>query len=85
MPPVPYTAAEAIDREFLACRERLVSLAAALDRIQRGQGSADGNTRWEQLRRAVDLLASRDGDRAERMQMHFSLLYDPRWQIADPS
>jgi hypothetical protein len=79
MSTTPSTSA-ALDRDFLALRARLVDLAAGLDRIDRESASSKDDPRWRQLRRAVDVLASSEPNRAERMQMHFSLPYDPAWR-----
>lgn len=73
-------ASQTLDREFLTLRARLIDLAAGFDRIGRGEGSLNEDPRWMQLRRAVDVLASQESSRAERMQMHFSLPYDPAWR-----
>jgi hypothetical protein len=73
---------DTLDREFLTVRARLLELAAAFDRIDRAVGPTRDDPRREQLRRAVDVLASPTPDRAERIQMHFSLPYDPAWQTA---
>ena len=77
---VPRSAAEVIDQDFLGFRAKLIELAATLDRIDRAEGDPSEDPRTEQLRRAIDLLSSRKPDRAERMQLHFSLGYDPKWQ-----
>jgi hypothetical protein len=80
--PASRSATETLDREFLTMRSKLIELAAALDRIDRGQGSPDEDPRWEPLHRAIALLASPEGGRAERIEMLFSLPYDPRWRAA---
>jgi hypothetical protein len=67
------TAAEVLDRDFLAIRCRLIELAAALDRIDRAPGSAMGDPRLAQIRRSLEILAGLSPDRAERVQMEFSL------------
>lgn len=74
------TASETLDREFLTCRARLIDLAAALDRIDRGEGSPEENPRWGQLRRALERLATGEGSRAKAIQMIFSLPYDSDWR-----
>ncbi|NLE37443.1 MAG: hypothetical protein GX621_05395 [Pirellulaceae bacterium] len=73
----PLTAAEMLDREFLTFRAKLVDLAAALDRIDRAEGSVEADPRCGQLRRGLELLASPGDRRAERMQMVFSLPDEP--------
>lgn len=74
-----------LDREFLAIRSRLIDLAAALDRIDRGGGSLTADARVEQIRRSLEILAGGDSTeggsrRAERIALLFSLPYDPNWR-----
>ncbi|MBN1589239.1 MAG: hypothetical protein JW888_06975 [Pirellulales bacterium] len=76
----PCSAAETLDREFLTFRAKLVDLAATLDRIDRGEGTPTADPRYKLLRQGLELLAAQEGDRASRMQMLFSLPYDPRWR-----
>jgi hypothetical protein len=70
-----------LDREFLPLRGKLIEVAAALDRIGRAEGSCD-DLRIDQVWRSLELLAaSREtADRAEQVQMIFSLPYDPQWR-----
>ena len=70
------TAADALDRDFLSIRCRLIELAAALDRIDRADGSAAGDRRLAQIRRSLEILAGLSPNRAERVQMEFSLAKD---------
>ena len=67
------SAPEALDRYFLDVRCALVEVAATLDRIDRGEGTADA-ARLEQLQDAVALLAadSPAPNRSERMLRLFS-------------
>jgi hypothetical protein len=78
--PSPMTAAEVLDREFLAARSRLIDVAAALDRIARSEGTTDDDPRPRQLRRAAEILADTKADKAERLQLLFSLPYQEDWQ-----
>ena len=73
-------ALERLNREFLGIRARLVELAAALDRIERGQGSAAGDPRMEQIGRSLTVLAGSQPDRVAQIQRIFSLAYDPQWK-----
>ena len=68
------TAKETLDRQFLEMRWRCLSLAADLDRIQRGDGSPQTvkDSRLDQFREAVKLLLSDSPNRAEQVQMIFS-------------
>jgi hypothetical protein len=82
----PLPAAKALDAYFLEARAKLLDLAAILDRIDRGSGS-DSGLRDPRLQRIHDALAVLDSDaanRAERIQMIFSLDYDPAWPRPTP-
>ena len=69
--PAETTALKILDEEFLPARCKLIELAAAFDRIDRA-GRAD-DARLEQIRRALEILASAVPNRAEQVQMVFSL------------
>lgn len=73
-------ASEVLDREFLGVRARLIDVAAALDRLDRAEGSAAADPRLQTIRRALEVLAGDAPARAERVQMLFSLPYDEAWQ-----
>lgn len=73
-------AKETLDREFLTIRGRLLDLAAALDRIERAGPEAMDDPRVEKIRQSLDILASTEGARAERIQLAFSLSYEENWQ-----
>ena len=77
--PNPTSAAEALDREFLGIRGRLIELAATLDRIDRSGGPLADDPRRSRIRRALEILMSAAPDRAERAQIEFSLPYDEKW------
>jgi hypothetical protein len=76
---VPTAAAQVLDREFLTIRGKLLEVAAALDRIDRGTGSAASDPRLEKIRDTLAIMA-KGGDRAEHLQMIFSLPYDAKWR-----
>jgi len=76
----PMTARETLDRHFLDMRARLIDLGATLDRIGRAEGSAADDPRITQIHQALEILAAGSNDRAEKLQLLFSLPYDPRWQ-----
>ncbi len=80
--PIATQAADVFEREFLPLRGKLLEVAAALDRIARAEGSAAGDPRMKQLRQGLELLCGADGrtDRAEQIQLIFSLPYDPDWR-----
>jgi hypothetical protein len=74
------TAAETIDREFLTVRARILEIAAALDRVQRGDGYSDSDPRLDRLREGIQILLRPDDDRAEQVQLIFSRPYEDGWQ-----
>lgn len=75
-------AAEVLEREFLVLRGRLLEVAATLDRLDRAGGPPRDDPRADQLRRCLEVLASAGlrTDRAEQIQLIFSLPYDPHWR-----
>ena len=79
--PTTRTAVEVLDRDFLETRHRLLDIAAGLDRIDRADDAAKtrSDPRYLQLEEAVRLLIDGKPDRAERIQMVFSLPYDGKW------
>jgi hypothetical protein len=82
----PLPASKALDAYFLDARARLLDLAAILDRIGRGAGGAGltADPRLANIRKALEVLADESGGRAERVQMIFSLNYDPTWERPQP-
>jgi hypothetical protein len=81
MPTRP-TAGEWLDRTFNDMRHRVLSLAADFDRIDRADGAAvtGSDPRIARLREAIGVLLDGGTDRAERVQMVFSLPYDADWR-----
>lgn len=78
--PIPLDAPEVLNREFLEVRAKLLQIAATLDRIDRASGSVEGDPRLDQIHEALEILLGRDKDRAEQIQVIFSLPYDDTWQ-----
>jgi len=74
------SAADVLDRDFLDLRARLLDLAAGLDRIERGGGSVDQDRRMVNLRKALGILAGSRENRAEAIQLVFSLPYPSQWR-----
>jgi hypothetical protein len=62
----------ALERDFPEMRWRCLSLAADLDRVQRGAGGGADDPRLAQLRAAIRALLSDAPNRAARVQMIFS-------------
>ena len=82
--PTTRTAVEVLDRDFLETRHRLLDIAAALDRMGRADsaGQVRSDHRHAQLEQAIRVLVDGQPDRAERVQMVFSLPYDEHWESA---
>ena len=82
----PLPSRTALDAYFLEARCRLLDLAAILDRIDRGGGSAEveGDPRLARIREALQVLHDESDGRAERIQRIFSLEYDPKWERPQP-
>jgi hypothetical protein len=78
--PIPLDAPEVLNREFLEIRARLLQVAAALDRMDRADGDVARDKRRIDLDNALRVLAQRGPDRAEKLQILFSLPYDEDWK-----
>jgi hypothetical protein len=82
--PIPLSAAEVLNREFLEIRARLLQVAAALDRLDRAAGAAgesvDTDPRLERIHRALAVLDADEPGRAEQIQMIFSRDYSTGWR-----
>ncbi|MEO8494426.1 MAG: hypothetical protein ABI614_05120 [Planctomycetota bacterium] len=74
------TASQVLDREFLEIRAKVLELAASFDRLDRAAGAVAGDPRLSLVREAIDVLQSDADDRAEQVQLIFSLHYDDEWQ-----
>ncbi len=74
------TASEVLDREFLILRGKLLEVAAGLDRIQRSTVSAADDPRLKKLCETLAILGREGTNRAEQMQLLFSLPYEPTWR-----
>ena len=79
------SASDLLEREFLTIRGKLLEVAAALDRIDRGKGSAAGDPRLDKIRETLSLLGGDPAkyaktSRAEQLQLIFSLPYEPDWR-----
>jgi hypothetical protein len=76
-----------LGRDFLETRSRILEIAAALDRMDRApvHVGEPPNRRLAQLRQAIEALLRPGPDRAETVQLLFSLEYDPNWQAKNGS
>jgi len=77
---IPLPAAEVLEREFLVVRAKILEIAASLDRIDRAAGDVEGDRRTALLHEGLSVLVGDDPNRAEKVQMIFSLPYDERWR-----
>jgi len=76
----PLEASEVLYREFPEIRAWLLQIGAALDRMERGIGSVADDPRRQSIDEALRLLLASGADRAEQIQLLFSLRYDPNWK-----
>ena len=76
----PMTANAVLEREFLKARAKMLELGAILDRIERAPGDVSGDRRRALLRQGVQILHEDQTNRAERLQMLFSLPYPEGWR-----
>ena len=74
------TAPEILDKVFLEVRCKLLEIAASLDRLDRAEGSIEDDPRPARIRQALAVLEGRQPDRAEQIQLIFSLPYEQEWQ-----
>ena len=74
------TATQVFDREFLGLRAKILELAASFDRVERAGGTLDDGGRLQKLHEALRILIDEKSDRAEQVQLVFSLPYDDEWQ-----
>ncbi len=76
----PPDAVEILDREFLEIRAKLLQVGAALDRLNRADGSVADDPRLAKIDQALAVLRSDDANRAEQIQMIFSRVYESDWR-----
>jgi hypothetical protein len=76
----PLKASEVLNREFLEVRARLLQVAAALDRLDRAEGSVDDDPRYQNIHRVLEVLSGAKPGRAEQVQMILSRPYSSKWQ-----
>jgi hypothetical protein len=74
------TACDVFDQEFLPMRAKILEVAAALDRIDRSEGSLTNDPRRTQIQSSIQVLLRPDDDRAEQVQLIFSRQYDHHWR-----
>jgi hypothetical protein len=69
-----------LEREFLKARAKILEIAAILDRIDRSEGDVHADRRHKLLRQGVETLLTEGANRAEQIQLVFSLPHDEDWQ-----
>jgi hypothetical protein len=74
------TAAETLNREFLEVRAKILEIASALDRLDRAEGSVAEDPRLDRIQQGLTRLQTDQPDRAEQIQLIFSLPYDKDWR-----
>ena len=78
--PIPLSAPDLLEREFLILRAKVLELGAGLDRLERAAGDVSRDPRYVKLQKALQELPQPGNDRAERLQLLFSLPFDEHWQ-----
>jgi hypothetical protein len=78
--PTALSAPQVLDREFLQIRAKILQIASSLDRLDRAEGSVGADGRLADIRQGLAVLASQQPDRAEQIQLIFSLPYDDDWR-----
>jgi hypothetical protein len=71
---------EVLEQEFLPARAKILEVAAALDRLDRADGSTATDSRRAQLQAAIQVLLRPEDDRAEQIQLIFSRQYNDEWR-----
>jgi hypothetical protein len=71
-----------LDDEFLQIRAKILQIGAALDRIDRADGSVASDPRMRQIAHGIDALIASGPGRAEKIQLVFSRPYDSNWRKA---
>lgn len=74
------SSSQVLDREYLEIRARVLELAACFDRLERAAGDVTGDPRISLLHQALQTVQSDEGDRAERVQLIFSRIYEEDWR-----
>jgi hypothetical protein len=69
-----------LEQEFLPIRAKILEVAAALDRLDRADGSIAQDSRHEKIQAAIQALLRSTDDRAEEVQLIFSRQYEQDWR-----
>lgn len=73
-------AAAVLDTELLGVRAKLLEIAGTMDRLNRAEGTVESDPRIAKIRQALEVLQSSQPDRAEQIQLIFSLPYNEQWR-----
>lgn len=69
-----------LDAELLGVRAKLLEIAGTLDRLNRAEGTVEDDPGLAKIRQALEVLQSPQPDRAEQIQLIFSLPYNDQWR-----
>ncbi len=78
--PTAMPAKDVLEREFLEIRARILEIAASLDRLDRGEGSIEDDSRRKLIARGISILLDSNTERAEQIQMLFSRPFESHWR-----
>jgi hypothetical protein len=83
--PATQSADQVLERHYLELRCGILDLAAALDRIERadGSGRVAEDPRMSLIQEGLTILQTSGTDRAERVQLLFSDEYEEGWNRKD--
>ena len=76
----PLSVPQALEREFLPVRAKILEIAASLDRLDRAEGGLANDPRLQQIRESLATLLRAEPDRAEQIQLIFSRAYRDMWR-----
>lgn len=74
----PLTRRQVADEYFIESRNRLLEIAAFLDRLERAEGAAERDFRVQAFQEALKVLCDDEPARVQRIQM---LLSDPSTEL----
>ncbi len=80
--PSERSANDVLDRDFLEIRRDILNIAAAIDRVgaTADHEALKTDPRVGKILQALNILIDPERDKSIRVQMAFSIDYDPEWQ-----
>ena len=78
--PHPMPAPQLLNRDFLEIRAKILEIASALDRLDRGEGDVTDDPRMKLVQGGLNILIDGEPNHAERMQLLFSQPYEDGWR-----